>query len=92
MFKVNNKEDMIPSRTFWAVSFWSKWTIKKIWSHQERLEPDRHFKKILFASMIALQNDEKFFLFRFKSSFRSQDIWTFVLRVFHLFVNQAMTS
>ena len=42
--------------------------------------------------MIALQNDEKLFLFRFKSSFRSQDIWTFVLRVFHLFVNQAVTS
>ena len=37
-------------------------------------------KKIfLFASMIALQNDEKCFLFDLKSSFRSQDIQIFVL-------------
>ena len=41
----------------------------------EKLKSDSHLPKkfVLFASLKALKNDEKFSLFRLKSSFRSQD-------------------
>ena len=53
-------------------------TICKIKTNYLKL--DSHLpNKLLFASMTAFKNDEKCFLFHLKSSFRSQDIQTFVL-------------